>query len=173
VFFITFAGPQAHGDLISRSALIPQRSGHCSSLGRWSRGRNLLFHGRDNIYTSEFDSALKGMGLNILKTPFRTPLANAFCERLLGTIRRECLDFLAENFRVVGGILQPEAPAFEPALRRHGGATRFRLRHSVWSPRGQNSHLGRSASRIPAGEGSGLKSEQKITNEEHKHRHIA
>jgi len=34
------------------------------------------------------------MGLNILKTPFRAPQANAFCERLVGTIRRECLDFL-------------------------------------------------------------------------------
>jgi hypothetical protein len=34
------------------------------------------------------------MGLSILKTPFRTPQANAFCERLVGSIRRECLDFL-------------------------------------------------------------------------------
>ena len=32
------------------------------------------------------------MGLGILKTPFRAPQANAFCERLVGTIRRECLD---------------------------------------------------------------------------------
>jgi len=29
-----------------------------------------------------------------LKTPVRTPQANAFCERLIGTIRRECLDWL-------------------------------------------------------------------------------
>jgi hypothetical protein len=34
------------------------------------------------------------MGLSILKTPFRAPQANAFCERLVGSIRRECLDFL-------------------------------------------------------------------------------
>ena len=53
-----------------------------------------LIHDRDNIYSSEFDSGLKGMGLKILKTPFRAPQANAFCERLVGTIRRECLDFL-------------------------------------------------------------------------------
>jgi transposase InsO family protein len=34
------------------------------------------------------------MGLTVLKTPARAPQANAFCERLIGTIRRECLDFV-------------------------------------------------------------------------------
>ncbi len=53
-----------------------------------------LIHDRDNICSSELDSALKAMGLSILKTPFRAPQANAFCERLVGSIRRECLDFL-------------------------------------------------------------------------------
>jgi putative transposase len=34
------------------------------------------------------------MGLTVLKTPVRCPQANAFCERLIGTVRRECLDWL-------------------------------------------------------------------------------
>jgi putative transposase len=34
------------------------------------------------------------MGLKILKTPVRAPTANAYCERLIGTIRREYLDFM-------------------------------------------------------------------------------
>ena len=34
------------------------------------------------------------MGRRVLKTPARSPQANAFCERLIGTIRRECLDWL-------------------------------------------------------------------------------
>ena len=34
------------------------------------------------------------MGLTILKTPVRSPQANAFCERVIGTIRRECLDWM-------------------------------------------------------------------------------
>ena len=32
------------------------------------------------------------MHLGVLKTPVRVPQANAFCERLIGTVRRECLD---------------------------------------------------------------------------------
>jgi len=34
------------------------------------------------------------MGVRVLRTPVRSPLANSVCERLVGTIRRECLDFL-------------------------------------------------------------------------------
>src|ERR1700680_1941843 len=34
------------------------------------------------------------MGVRVLRTPLRAPKANAVCERVVGTIRRECLDFL-------------------------------------------------------------------------------
>jgi len=53
-----------------------------------------LIHDRDRIYLQELDSALKAMGVRILKTPCRAPQANAYCERLVGSIRRECLDYL-------------------------------------------------------------------------------
>lgn len=53
-----------------------------------------VIHDRDSIYSPDLDSALTSMGVRVLKTPFRVPQANAFCERLIGTIRRECLDFL-------------------------------------------------------------------------------
>lgn len=53
-----------------------------------------LIHDRDSIFSSDVDTALKGFGVRVLKTPVRTPAANAFCERLVGSIRRECLDFL-------------------------------------------------------------------------------
>lgn len=53
-----------------------------------------LSHYRDSIFSARLDSELKGFGLRVLKTPVRAPEAKAFCERLIGTIRRECLDFL-------------------------------------------------------------------------------
>jgi transposase InsO family protein len=53
-----------------------------------------LIHDRDSIFAPAVDSALKGFGVCVLKTPVRAPQANAFCERLVGTIRRECLDYL-------------------------------------------------------------------------------
>ena len=59
-----------------------------------ARSRRFVLHDRDRIYSSELDFALKTMDLKVLKTPFQAPQANAFCERLIGTVRRECLDFL-------------------------------------------------------------------------------
>jgi putative transposase len=53
-----------------------------------------ILHDRDRIYSSELDAALQAMNLQILKRPLQAPQANAFCERLIGTVRRECLDFL-------------------------------------------------------------------------------
>jgi transposase InsO family protein len=53
-----------------------------------------VIHDRDSIYSEDVDRTLAAMGLTVLRTPVRAPQANAFCERLVGTIRRECLDFV-------------------------------------------------------------------------------
>ena len=53
-----------------------------------------LIHDRDSIFSASLDSEIEGFGVRVLKTPIRAPKANAFCERLIGTIRRECLDYL-------------------------------------------------------------------------------
>jgi putative transposase len=57
-------------------------------------GYRFLIHDRDCIFSDELDQRMCHLGLRVLKTPPRSPQANAFCERLLGTLRRECLDFL-------------------------------------------------------------------------------
>lgn len=54
-----------------------------------------VIHDRDSIFSAELDQALvQGFGSRVLRTPPQSPQANAFCERLVGTIRRECLDFM-------------------------------------------------------------------------------
>jgi putative transposase len=53
-----------------------------------------LIHDRDCLCSGELDQHVQHLGLRVLKTPVRSPQANALCERLLGTLRRECLDCL-------------------------------------------------------------------------------
>jgi putative transposase len=53
-----------------------------------------LIHDNDRIFSRELDRQIADLGVSILRTPLRSPLANCYCERLVGTLRRECLDFL-------------------------------------------------------------------------------
>ena len=51
-----------------------------------------IVHDRDAVFSPAVDDASRSMNLRVVKTPVRVPQANAFCERLIGTARRECLD---------------------------------------------------------------------------------
>ncbi len=51
-----------------------------------------LVRDRGSQFIDTFDEIFRTEGLKILKTPVRTPVANAFAERWIGTIRRELLD---------------------------------------------------------------------------------
>src|SRR5262245_28721191 len=53
-----------------------------------------LLHDRASIFSQQLDQGIRHLRLRVLKTPVRTPQANALCERLIGTLRRECFDFL-------------------------------------------------------------------------------
>ena len=54
----------------------------------------MFIHDRDSIFSKQVDQGIRNMGLHVLKTPVRTPVANAICERVIGSLRRECLDFM-------------------------------------------------------------------------------
>jgi putative transposase len=63
-------------------------------------GYRFLLHDRDSIFSPQLDQRIYHLGLRVLKTPPQSPQANALCERLLGTLRQECVDFvipLTEN----------------------------------------------------------------------------
>ena len=53
-----------------------------------------LLHDRDSIFAKHLDESVKRLGIRVLKSPPRCPKANPICERVIGTIRRECLDWL-------------------------------------------------------------------------------
>jgi transposase InsO family protein len=53
-----------------------------------------VVHDHDSIFSTSLDAALNDFGVRVLKTPVQAPKANAHCERLVGTIRRECLDYV-------------------------------------------------------------------------------
>jgi putative transposase len=53
-----------------------------------------VIHDHDSIFSPSLDLMLNDFGVRVLKTPVQAPKANAFCERLVGTIRRECVDYI-------------------------------------------------------------------------------
>jgi len=60
----------------------------------FDRARRYLIHDRDSIFARSLDESIRNLGLTMLKSPPHSPKANAICERVIGTIRRECLDWL-------------------------------------------------------------------------------
>ena len=53
-----------------------------------------LIRDKDAKYGPYFAAVARGSGIAVLRTPILAPRANAICERLLGSVRRECLDHI-------------------------------------------------------------------------------
>ncbi len=60
----------------------------------WGRTPRHLLRDRDAVYGRDFVPRAHGLGIQTLLTPIRAPRANAIAERVVGTLRRECLDHL-------------------------------------------------------------------------------
>jgi len=60
----------------------------------WGRTPPSRVRDRDAVYGSDFVRKATGLGIRTLLTPVRAPGANAIAERLVGTLRRECLDYI-------------------------------------------------------------------------------
>lgn len=53
-----------------------------------------LIHDRDSTFARGLDESVAKLGLTVLQSPPQSPMANATCERVIGTIRREYPDWL-------------------------------------------------------------------------------
>ena len=51
-----------------------------------------LIRERDHVYGRDFASRARALGIQTLLSPFRAPRANAIAERVVRTLRNECLD---------------------------------------------------------------------------------
>jgi putative transposase len=60
--------------------------------GEQANGLRFLIRDRDTKFTLSFDAVFADVGISLLQSPPCAPKANAYAERWVGTIRRECLD---------------------------------------------------------------------------------
>ena len=60
----------------------------------WGRRPKHLLRDRDRVYGGDFGNRAAAVGIETVLTPVGAPRANAVAERVIGTLRRECLDHM-------------------------------------------------------------------------------
>jgi putative transposase len=58
----------------------------------WETAPRYLLRDRDAVYGAVFSSRVRSLGIHEVKIAPRSPWQNPYVERLIGTLRRECLD---------------------------------------------------------------------------------
>ena len=97
-----------------------------------------LIRDNDRKFGSHFARVATTSSINVLRTPYRTPRANAICERFLGSVRRECLDhFLILHEKQLHRLLKAYVIYFNQA-RPHQGIQQQRPEPPVSSLSLQN-----------------------------------
>jgi putative transposase len=85
----------------------------------WRRQPSYLLRDRDSVYGRDFPTKARRLGIDTLLTPFRAPRANAVAERVIRTLRQECLDHvLVLGERHLQAVLQ-EYLDYYNAARSH------------------------------------------------------
>ena len=151
LFFIEIDSRRVHLSGITATPVgewVLQQARNLSSfLAERSVPAMFLIRDRDNKFTASFDEVFRSEGMRVVRTPVRSPRANAFAERFVGTVRRECLDrLLIFHRRQLHSVLvdfighynghrphrsHDQQPPFEsgvapPLLIRHPDPTRLR-----------------------------------------------
>jgi transposase InsO family protein len=78
-----------------------------------------LLRDRDRLYGGDFVRRAKALGIDTLLTPFRSPKANAIAERVVHSIRSECLEHVLILNERHPGVVLAENVAYFNADRPH------------------------------------------------------
>ena len=109
-------------------------------LAERANGFRFLIRDRDSKFTAALDGVFSGNCTRMIKTPVRSPRANSYAERFVGTLRRECLDhMLILGERHLRGVLTQYARHYNghrphqglqqaPPLREPGHTVDFNAR---------------------------------------------
>jgi transposase InsO family protein len=111
-------------------------------------GYKYLIQDRDRIFAKHLDESIQALGVEILRSPLASPKANSICERVIGTIRRECLDWMIPMSEThLRSILRRWVPHY------NGGRPHSALGPGVPDPPPIPEQIPRSESRhrLPAG----------------------
>jgi transposase InsO family protein len=96
----------------------------------------LLLRDNDRIYGADFSRQMKAMVIKEMRTPLRSPWLNPYCERVIGTLRRECSDhILALNERhlqrALRGFVEQYYNPARPHMSLAGNSPRPRTREAT------------------------------------------
>jgi transposase InsO family protein len=97
LFFIEIGSRRLHVTTATAnpndSFVTQQARNLCFELDERAEPLRFLIPDRDSKFSSSFDEVFCSEGMRIIRTPVRSPQANAFAERLVKTLRHEVLDW--------------------------------------------------------------------------------
>jgi putative transposase len=104
---------------VTRSPTDPWVAQQLREATPYGEGPRYLIRDNDRKFGPAFARMASTSGIEVLRTPYRTPQANAICERFLGSVRRECLDHflvlhekqLSRLRKRIRGVLQSSSTA--------------------------------------------------------------
>jgi transposase InsO family protein len=96
-----------------------------------------LIRDRDTKFTTSFDAVFASIGIETIRSPVRSPRANAYAERFVRTVRHECLDhLLVVSRRHLQSLLDQYVRHYNEAKPHRGLELAQPIPHPVRAPDG-------------------------------------